>query len=61
MVEQIQNSRNTQNGLIINEYTYGGSSYDYGKDIYPISVGGYILLGETLSYGSGGFDIYFSE
>ena len=46
------------NGLIINEYTYGGSNYDYGKDIYPISVGGYILLGETLSYGSGGFDIY---
>tara|TARA_S200000501_G_scaffold369143_1_gene408079 strand:- start:3366 stop:5486 length:2121 start_codon:yes stop_codon:yes gene_type:complete len=47
-----------QFGTIINEYTFGGSNFDYGKDVYPLSVGGYILLGETLSYGSGGFDIY---
>ena len=47
-----------QFGTMINEFTFGGSNYDYGKDIYPLSVGGYILLGETLSYGSGGFDIY---
>ena len=43
---------------MLNEFRFGGSDFEYGRDLYPIPIGGYLLLGETRSYGSGGFDIW---
>lgn len=34
--------------------TFGGSSDDYGNSVYQTSSGGFIVVGETWSYGSGG-------
>jgi len=38
--------------------TFGGSSYDYGRSVRQTSDGGYIVAGETSSYGAGGKDVY---
>ena len=38
--------------------TFGGSGYDYGESVQQTSDGGYIVAGETDSYGAGGFDIW---
>ena len=40
------------------EKTYGGSNYDRGVCIQQTEDGGYILLGNTNSYGSGNGDIW---
>lgn len=48
-------------GNMISEYTYGGADYEFGRDIYPSPIGGYLLLGETRSYGAGGFDIWLVQ
>ncbi|MBC8197558.1 MAG: Ig-like domain-containing protein [Candidatus Marinimicrobia bacterium] len=45
-------------GNMLNEFRYGGADFEYGRDLYSIPIGGYLLLGETRSYGSGGFDIW---
>jgi hypothetical protein len=50
-----------QMGNFINENNFGGNDYEFGKDIYPRSIGGYLLLGETRSYGAGGFDIWIVQ
>jgi len=38
--------------------TYGGDSYDVAHSILPISAGGYIVAGNTNSFGAGGSDIW---
>ena len=38
--------------------TYGGSGYDRGYSIKSTSDGGYIIAGNTTSFGLGGWDIY---
>jgi hypothetical protein len=38
--------------------TFGGSANDYGLDARETSDGGYIVMGQTYSYGAGGADIW---
>jgi uncharacterized delta-60 repeat protein len=38
--------------------TFGGSSIDCSESIAKTSDGGYIIAGETLSYGSGNYDVW---
>jgi len=45
-------------GLIDWERTYGGEDPDYLWEIGEVDSGGYILVGETSSYGAGGSDLW---
>jgi hypothetical protein len=38
--------------------TFGGSSSDYGRMVFQVQDGGYILIGDSYSYTSGGTDMY---
>jgi len=38
--------------------TYGGIYMDIGEGVWQTSDGGYILTGETKSYGAGSYDVY---
>ncbi len=40
------------------DQTFGGSDYDYFMEILQTIDGGYIMVGATYSYGSGGSDIW---
>ncbi|MFC1949714.1 PKD domain-containing protein [Chloroflexota bacterium] len=40
------------------EKTIGGSEYDYAYAVEQTMDGGYIMAGETMSYGAGSFDFY---
>jgi uncharacterized delta-60 repeat protein len=47
-----------ENGNKLWEKTYGGSDYDDAWSIQQTTDGGYIVAGETNSFGAGGFDVY---
>ena len=38
--------------------TFGGSNYDTGRKVRQVSDGGYIVLGNSMSFGPGGEDIW---
>jgi predicted secreted protein len=38
--------------------TYGGVANDWGSSVYQTNEGGYILTGDTRSYGNGGYDFW---
>jgi hypothetical protein len=46
------------NGDTIWTKTYGGANNDYGYSVQQTSGGGYIIAGETWSFGEGGADVY---
>jgi hypothetical protein len=43
------------------EQTYGGSGSDNAFSVQQTADGGYIVLGETRSYGAGGYDFYLMK
>ncbi len=45
-------------GNLLWSKTFGGSSYDYGYGVEQTSDGGYIVVGETSSFGAGSYDVY---
>ena len=46
------------NGNIQWAKTYGGTSYDYARSVQQTSDGGYIVVGETRSFGAGNYDAF---
>ncbi|MCD4776838.1 MAG: hypothetical protein K8S15_12410 [Candidatus Aegiribacteria sp.] len=44
--------------VITFERTYGGTGSDSGNSVQETRDGGYIIAGNTLSFGAGGFDVY---
>jgi len=38
--------------------TFGGSANDYARSIQQVPDGGYIVAGETYSFGAGSYDVY---
>lgn len=47
-----------ENGDRLWSKTFGGSQYDYGKDVRQTADGGYVITGNTYSYGNGGHDVW---
>ncbi len=46
------------NGDTLWTQTFGSANEDNGSSVQQISSGGYIVTGDTQSYGAGGFDVY---
>ncbi|UCD75950.1 MAG: hypothetical protein JSV91_03325 [Phycisphaerales bacterium] len=51
-------ARTDEDGQVIWQRTHGGTGTDMIHDVQQTDDGGFILVGETSSFGSGGFDIY---
>jgi len=46
------------NGIELWDQTFGGASYDWGNSVQQTNDGGYIIAGQTYSYGNGDYDVY---
>jgi len=42
-------------------YTWGGDDYDYGYSVISLSDGGYVLVGQTYSFGAGDGGVFISR
>ncbi len=49
------------NGTLSWSKTLGGSGTDDGMCVQPTSDGGYIVIGQTSSYGAGGYDLFLTK
>ena len=47
-----------QSGMPLFDRSYGGSDWDKAHDMVELTDGGFVLVGETYSYGAGNNDIY---
>ena len=47
-----------ENGVITWQKTFGGTGYDYVESITQTQDGGYIVAGETTSFGAGNYDFW---
>ena len=46
------------NGDTLWTKVYGGTTYDYAKSVQQTTDNGYIVVGETKSFGAGGYDLW---
>ena len=47
-----------ENGVITWQKTFGGTGYDYAESITQTQDGGYLVAGETTSFGAGDYDLW---
>ncbi len=50
--------RTDRNGVPLWEKTYGGTDWERAHDLIQLPDSGFVLVGETYSYGSGNMDVY---
>lgn len=53
----IELTRKDDNGTILWQKTYGGSSYEKAAGVIAVPGGGFLILGSTSSFGNGNYDI----
>jgi 5-hydroxyisourate hydrolase-like protein (transthyretin family) len=45
-------------GSMVWQKTYGGPDYDFASSVRETVDGGFVVVGETLSFGAGGYDLF---